>query len=455
MRPALTRSAAAAGRRRPLRRSPRCRGRLRRCLPTARWHGGGDRAKIRAGRMPPQAAARAGRPHSTMRHSAPWLHLAPLVLAGAATAQYYEARNAGMGGVGTASSNYLAAGWANPALLTRCRADDTFGLILPTIGATAYDKDGLVDDIESFADEYDRLEQAGGGTQADRDLLADRLAALDNRQVTATLGVGGVLAVPSREFGFALHAKTYADLQSFVDVDPADVNALRNPGQLPSLQSQARVVGVAITEVGVSLATAFGEGAERIAIGVTPKHQRVDTYNYAVIANDFDAGQFDDDQYANDDSGFNVDVGVAWEPGAGFMLGVHGRNLIGQSYTTVDTLARSYVYDINPTAVVGAAWTTGALTLSGDFDIMPADRFVTADGLGDDDTRLVRIGGEFDLAGWLQLRAGYQKDLENTLDDAISAGIGLAPFGIVRLDLAGTYIDDNSFGAVAQLGLTF
>lgn len=404
----------------------------------------------------PRRAPRPGHPlHSAMRHLAPLLPIAPLVLAGAASAQYYEARNAGMGGVGTASSNYLAAGWANPALLTRCRADDSFGLILPAFGATAYDKDGLVDDIESFADEYDRIEAAGGGTQAERDLLADRLAALDNRQVTATLGLGGVFAMPSREFGFALHAKSYADLQSFVDVDAADVNALRNPGQLPSLQSQARVVGVAITEVGVSLATAFGEGAERVAIGVTPKHQRVDSYNYAVIANNFDAGNFDDDQYVNDDSAFNVDVGVAWEPGEGFTLGVHGRNLIGQTYTTVDVLARSYVYDINPTAVVGAAWTSGALTLSGDFDVMPADRFQTANGLGDDDTRLVRIGGEFDVGGWLQLRAGYQTDLEDTLDDAISAGIGLVPLGILHLDLAGTYIDDNSFGAVAQLGLTF
>lgn len=390
-----------------------------------------------------------------MRHLTPLLPIAPLVLAGAANAQYYEARNAGMGGVGTASSNYLAAGWANPALLTRCRADDDFGLILPTIGTTAYDKDGLVDDIESFADEYDRLEAAGGGSQADRDALADRLAALDNRQVTATLGLGAMFALPSQEFGFALHAKTYADLQSFVDVDPADVNALRNPGQLPSLLSQARVVGVAVTEVGVSLATAFGEGAERIAVGITPKHQRVDSYNYAVIANSFDAGNFDDDQYTDDDSAFNVDVGVAWEPGAGFTLGVHGRNLVGQTYRTVDTLARSYVYDINPTAVVGAAWTTGALTLTGDFDVMPADRFQTSGGLGDDDTRLVRLGGEFDVAGWLQLRAGYQTDLEDTLDDAVSLGLGLAPFGIVRLDLAGTYVDDNSFGAVAQLGLTF
>ena len=44
---------------------------------------------------------------------------ASLLLASVVHAQYYEARNSAMGGTGVASSHYLAAGWANPALLTR------------------------------------------------------------------------------------------------------------------------------------------------------------------------------------------------------------------------------------------------------------------------------------------------------------------------------------------------
>ena len=58
------------------------------------------------------------------------LFLAALTATGAAHAQYFEARNSAMGGVGTASSNYLAAGWGNPALLTSCDESDDFGLIL-------------------------------------------------------------------------------------------------------------------------------------------------------------------------------------------------------------------------------------------------------------------------------------------------------------------------------------
>ncbi len=393
-----------------------------------------------------------------MRNSPLSLPIASLLIAGTASAQYYEARNAGMGGVGTASSNYLAAGWANPALLTRRRADDDFGLILPTIGVTAYDKDGLIDDINDFVDAVDRVDAAGTYSQPELNDLANRLAALDNRQVTGTAGLGLMVAVPSREFGFALHAKTFADLQALVDVAPADVAALNNPasvGAQPTFLSEARIVGVSVHEVGVSLATSFGDDRSRLSVGVTPKLQQVESSNYAVNVDTFDSSDFDDAQFRDDDSGLNFDVGAAWEFEAGLTLGVTGRNLIGQEYTTVTTLGRSFNYNINPTAVVGAAWSQGFFTVSADVDALVADRFTAANGLGDDDLRLARLGAEVDAWGWLQIRVGYQTDLEDTLDDAISAGIGLSPFAVLHLDLAGTYIDDNSFGGVAQLGLTF
>jgi hypothetical protein len=394
----------------------------------------------------------------TMRTLTFTFPVASLLLVGTASAQYVEARNAGMGGVGTASSHYLAAGWANPALLTRHREDDDFGLILPTLGATAYDKDGLIDDINDFVDEYDRVEALGSPTQNDLNGLADRLEALDNRQVTGTLGVGVMLAIPSRRFGFALHVKSFGDLQSFLNVDPNDVAALRNPasvGTLPTIQSEARVVGVAVSELGMSMATSFGDEGSRLSLGVTPKYQQVDTFNYGVTADNFDDGQFDDDQYRNDDSAFNVDLGVAWEIEGGLTLGATGRNLIDNTYTTVDTLGQAFTYDVNPTATVGAAWRYGMLTLGGDLDVIVADRFAQDDGLGKDDVRMARVGAELDLWRWLQLRAGYQTDLEDTLDDAITAGLGISPFDVLHLGVAGTYIDDNSYGGVVQLGLTF
>jgi hypothetical protein len=390
---------------------------------------------------------------------------ASLLLASVVHAQYFEARNSAMGGTGVASSHYLAAGWANPALLTRHRESDTFGFILPTVGATAFDKDGLIDDIDSFVDDFDRIEAAGTATTDDINSLADQLESLDGRQVTGTLGVGFVVGAPSRDLGWSLHARTYADLQSFVDVDPADVAAIRGltagSVTLPTLNSEARVVGIAITEVGVSLATSFDIAGTTLSVGATPKLQRVDSYNYAVTADNFDQDNFDDDQFRDDDQQFNFDLGAAWEPGAGLTFGATVRNMIDKSYRTRSISAgsglpaNSYLYDVNPAAALGASWTTGILTLAADVDLVSAERFEDSPQLDKDDVQLAHLGAEIDLFSWLQLRGGYQTDFENTLDDAYSAGLGISPFDVFHLDVAGTYIDDKSYGGVIQMGFTF
>lgn len=395
--------------------------------------------------------------------------VAALTLAGAAQAQYFEARNTAMAGVGAASSNYLAAGWGNPALLTSCEESDNFGLILPTFGARAYDETGLIDDIDAFVDAYDALEadlQANPpANQAELDArltpLQDQLNSLSNRRVNSEIGAGMVLALPSTNFAWSLHARTYADLQVFTDIDPNDLNGL-NPGDpLPTLNSEARVVGVAVSEIGLSLAKRFEFANFAMSLGVTPKYQRVDTYNYAVNADNFDADNYDDDQFRGDDGDFNVDAGIAIEPGIpGLTIGVMARNLRKQTYRTVDTAGASFDYEITPQATVGVAWDLGALTLAADVDAFALDRFDNDDlaAAGQaviDDIQLVRLGAELDLASWLQLRGGYEYDLEDTLNGAISAGLGIAPFGVVHIDIAGTYVEGQSYGAVAQLSLTF
>ena len=62
-----------------------------------------------------------------------------LSTAAAAAPQYFEARNTAMGGTGVASSRYLSAGLANPALLTQFGEGDDFGLLLPAVGALGAD----------------------------------------------------------------------------------------------------------------------------------------------------------------------------------------------------------------------------------------------------------------------------------------------------------------------------
>lgn len=393
-----------------------------------------------------------------------YLLLAALSSTGVASAQYFEARNSGMGGVGTASSTYLAAGWGNPALLTSCEETDRFGMILPAFGARAYDETGLMEDIDSFVDAYDALDNNPAATPQDYVDLGNRLLALSGRRVNSELGGGLVLALPSRSFGVSLHARSYADLQLFTDIDPNDINSITGAapgGALPGLNSEARIVGVAVTEIGVSFAQRFELAGLAVSVGVTPKYQRVDTYNYAVNADNFDADNFDADQFRSDEGGFNVDAGLAIEPGVpGLTLGVMARNLSRQTFSTVGTAGAAFDYEITPQVTVGAAWKLGALTLAADVDALPLERFDNDDLIAAgqsfvDDVQLLRFGAELDVFGWLQLRGGYEHDLEDTLNGAVSAGLGISPFEVVRLDIAGTYVEGQSYGAVAQLSLTF
>lgn len=394
------------------------------------------------------------------------LSLAALAAARPACAQYFEARNHAMGGTGIASSNYLAAGWANPALLTRARENDRFGLLLPSLGVLVNDRSGLVDDLTDFTDEFDRVDtlvQANTATQQDLDDLADSLAALSNREVYGTVGGGFALAVPSRSFGWAIHLNVHADFTAFSEIDPGDVQAIRNGllnPTLPTLLSEARVLGVAVADLGVSLATRFGSDELALAVGVTPKYQMVESFHYATRVDQFEDGDFTEDQYRADDSGFNVDVGAALTVGDSLTFGLMVRNLIAQDYQTVSTLGATATYEINPEIGLGAAWTVGMLTLAVDADLTPRERFSEDQGILQqigvvDDVQFVRLGAELNLFDWLQFRAGYASDLENYVDDTISAGLGISPFGVFRIDLAGSYIDEDSYGGALQMSLTF
>jgi hypothetical protein len=399
--------------------------------------------------------------------SLPVLSLAAAFLAGGVRAQYFEARNAAMGGVGVASSDYLAAGFANPALLTRRGESDDFGILLPVLGAQVFDKTGLLEDVDDFVDAYDALEANPSNDPNDYIALAEQLGALANRGLDADLGAGLVIAAPSERLGWALHARTYADVQALTQISDQDVQAIRdalanNAGVLPDLNSEVRLIGVNVTEVGLSLATKVDLGGFALALGATPKFQRIDTYNYSVNANNFEIDDFDDDRYRNDDSGFNVDVGAAFDTPVGITVGLMVRDLISRTYETesVGLGPDSFTYELGPQATLGAAWTVGMLTLAADADLLTRERFEdttlsnSTRGLVDD-IQLLRVGAELDLASWVQLRGGYQFDLEDNLDGVLTAGIGLSPFDMVRLDLSAAYVDEESYGFSAQFGLQF
>ena len=50
---------------------------------------------------------------------------------------------------------------------------------------------------------------------------------------------------------------------------------------------------------------------------------------------------------------------------------------------------------------------------------------------------------------------GFQRDLEDNVEDTVSVGIGFSPFNVVNVDIAGFTGDGNTAGASMQLGLRF
>lgn len=393
-------------------------------------------------------------------------------LAGSLQAQnYFEARNSAMGGAGVASSRYKAAPFANPALLTRYGEDDDFGFILPVFGVSADDKTDLSADLEDFADEFDRIDAQLTAdptqiTQGDLDRLANGLESLDGRDLKANVGAGFSFAMPSDKLAWSVHLKSYADVTAFAEIAPGDAAAIAGAlgaTELPALLSQGRGLGVAVTELGVSFAHQFEVSGMPLSVGVTPKFQRVDTINYAVSIDSYESSDLNDESFRSDDGGFNFDIGAALETSNGFVFGLVARDLVAAEYESQDSPlgpGDSFVYEIGPSATAGAAWGNDWVTLAADLDLIgrkgieESGTLLAANGL-EDDLQFWSLGAEFDVAHWVQLRAGYRGEVNGNMDDAITGGFGLSPFDVFHVEVAGMYIDENSLGAVVQLSFTF
>lgn len=381
---------------------------------------------------------------------------AATTLATTASAQYLEARNTAMGGTGVASSHYYTAPLANPSLLTRTDEGDTFGLLVPSLGVVFADEDGLVDAIDNFQSTIDQLQQDldnATATPQQVNAAVAELLALDGKTATGDAGANFVFALPLEDMAIGLMVRTYLDARVFPQIDagdPARITGATTSADLDNLQSEGRIIGTAITEVGISFAKRIDLEAATLSIGITPKFQRVDTYNYSVNVNNFDEDDFDGSQFRNDDTGFNIDLGASVELPAGVSFGLMIRDVLEEEYDTVVTNGQMFQYHLGPVVTVGASYSNEVVTLSADIDVTELERF----DLGDE-SRFVRVGVEFDALDWAQLRAGAQFDTEDTVTDLLTFGVGFSPFDTFHLDVAGVWGEDDTYGVVVQTALTF
>ncbi len=415
--------------------------------------------------------------------------------AGAANT-WTEARGDAMGGTGVASAHYGSGVLMNPALLARSQPDDNVTVILPTVGAQITDKDNLQDEIDNINDKVnyyddvidnltvgDILANPLGSVRqfqgAAKD-LADELDYLNGKTARATAGAGLAVSVPNDVLSVAFVAKGYAHARVSSSIDQQDIDYLRGiqnstvragavaidaaingSDQITrNLNSTASGKAAIVSDYGIAVARQFDVGDVPVSLGVTPKLQKTWLYNYTTSIYDYDSSDWNSSRYRNDDTGFNVDVGVAADFGENWTVGLSGQNLMSRDIDTRDiritngrtgeVVSYKDTYQIRPLVTAGVAWHTDLVTLTADGDLTETKGFKS-----EDTSQYVGVGAEVTPLSWLAVRAGFRGDVKGNNSNVFTGGLGFAPFNKVHVDLTGIYGEDETWGAGAQLTMTF
>ena len=380
-----------------------------------------------------------------------------------------------MGGTGVASANYGSGVLINPALLAKSQPDDDITVIFPAIGGQISDKDNLrdkIDDVTDDVNQYRRsldninpLDLFVPGSAGYRQVstaagdLADQLESLKGKTASAKAGGGLAVSIPNDVLAVAFVAKANARARVSSSIDQGDIDTLRGVEAVPSsilavdpdnLKSKGFGRAAIVSDYGVAVARQFELGGVPVSVGVTPKLQKTWLYNYTVSIYDFNSDDINTSRYRNDDTGFNMDAGLAADFGEHWTVGLSGQNLFSRDIDTKEVAGVRDTYQIRPLVTAGVAWQNDLLTLSADGDLTETKGFKS-----EENSQYVGVGAEVRPLDWLAVRAGYRADVEDNDSNVFTGGVGFAPFNRVHLDLMGLYGEDETWGAGAQVSVTF
>ena len=342
-----------------------------------------------------------------------------------------EARGDAMGGVGVVSANFLTAPFYNPALVAIYRRNDDMGMITPSFGGSYNDPNDMKSNIDAVLD-------ASGSD------ITDGLKKLDGNQANFDLGGVVAFALPNQFVAANIFGKAYTE--SFVTPDVYTAGSDADNLQ----RSAVEAVSIGVAEVGISLAKYQTFMGQHLSFGISPKLQRIYTYNYVASVNDYDLS--DVRENGDGDTTFNVDAGALWFFGP-FRVGFAATNLISRDIETKDStkeivpghsVGGKYTYQLEPVYTVGAGIVSDYFTLSVDYDLNETEKFTSFE----DNEQMIRVGTEVDLLRQLKLRGGYYKNLAySDSEGTVTAGIGISPLNLFQLDLSANYTNENAMGA--------
>ncbi|EOW9106203.1 conjugal transfer protein TraF [Vibrio cholerae] len=358
-----------------------------------------------------------------------------------------DARGAGMGNTGVSTADYLLAPYYNPALTAVYRKNDSFGILLPSIGLRAEDKDESLKTIDDLQDSIEQFERAGVGaaTQENVDQLNRYLNQLaDDKPLAVTAGIGIAVALPLDAVSLNFFTRGYAEVIAKANVAAKSGNSA-NEVKTRYESSDVDLTAFGYTEVGLAVGKQVVLGGQTVALGVTPKVQQLRTYQDNASVKSFDLDDYDKSEVK--DNAFNLDMGAVWLIDQ-YRVGIVAKDLFAKD---IQTQNRNNTYKLDTQIAVSGSYVSDFFIAAVDLDLTKQRRFN-----GDnDDTQFMRFGLEGNVWGWAQLRAGYEVDLQNSLDNSVSVGLGVSPWDVVSFDLAGSYAGDNQFGLSANLAFTF
>ncbi len=398
----------------------------------------------------------------------------------------FDPRALAMGGTGVATANTRNAAFQDPAMLA-AKQSDSFAWEIPIVSVRLQDQNKLQSDISSLKTNANNLttsiqafqanpSQANAGTAASAlSAFNSSLMTANDKTLMADLFAGTMLGIPSKKYGFALYVDGRAEVGARFNYATADqttmgtlgnafsscaanaanctasattVNNMTTNGKINNLQSQLQVRGVTIKELGISAAHHF-EDWDNFDVGITPKMQQLNTYDYGVNPQ---AGQgISLSQGKVGYSAFNMDLGAVknyqTEEGNSIKGGVVVKNMLPKSFGTV---LGDHI-DIKPQATVGMAYLTKLTTTGIDVDVIPNKPVINGFSK---ESQYVRLGAEFDAWRWAQIRVGYRHDLRHNYPGLPSFGLGLSPLGI-HIDISAAYASKEEAALSLQTGFNF
>jgi hypothetical protein len=364
-----------------------------------------------------------------------------------------DARGNAMGNTGVTTANFVLAPFYNPALTAVYRDKDTFGILFPAINASARDPDdslSIIDDTQSLIDDFNKEVGNSNYANVDPEIVSDINSKLDdlnnNEELAVSVGLGAAVALPVQTLSVNLFSRGYAELL----IDSTEGSYATGSNDAETLQNrvnntQVDLLAFTYIETGLSFAKLVSLNHQNIAFGISPKIQRLATYKQVVTVEDFDIEDYD--QSKTTKNAFNLDLGAVWLYDH-IRAGVAVKDLFKKEIDTYDNLDS---YTLSPQVTVSGGYVTDYFTAAIDVDLTKQERFSTSE----DDTQFIRLGLEGNAWGWAQLRAGYEIDSAGSLDNNITAGIGISPYDVVSLDITGSYAGENQYGAAASLEFTF